>query len=259
MSPLAEPLTRPSLPSGPGPGPGPALAPAILGALLCFALLLFFGAVASGVGLVSFKLERGQFPHAGIQRIGAVYGFIVIIVSFFVGGFTSARFARPETRAGSIWSGLGSWSVVVVSLAFLIGSFASSVSSFLVEAGVGAGAAAGAAGTVDEITSELSKVRIVTDMKILKGRAVTQFEVPRPKRELAGVAAQEAPREMKSAQTNLTPSPKTKREAVQMAGTARSMAGEASLVIAALLLIGAFASAWGGATSRSSWRAHARL
>lgn len=236
--------------STPLPQRSAVLAPPVFGALICLALLVLFGTLASGIGLVSFELERGQFPQASIRWLGAAYGLVALIVSFSLGGFVASRFARPESRSDSVWLGLGSWSVVVVSLAFLIGSFASSVNSFLVEAGVGAGAAAGAAGSVDEITSQLSKVRIVTDMKILKGKAVTQILVPRRGEELAGIAAQEAPREVKSAQRNLAPAPKIKHEVRQVAGSIRSALGKASLALVIVLLIGAASAGWGGLLGR---------
>lgn len=226
--------------------PNAVLAPAVLGAILCFAFLLFFGALASGIGLVSFKMEQGQFPRATVQWIGAVYGFAALIISFFVGGFVSSRFARANTRSSSVWFGLGSWSVVIAGIAIFVGSFATSLSSLLIEAGVGAGAAAGAAATADTITNQLSKVRIVTDMKLLKGKAVTQIVVPERGQELAGIAAKQAPHEAKSAEKSLAPAPKVKSEVRHAAETARSVLGGASLVLVGLMLIGAFSAAGGG-------------
>src|SRR5581483_2499191 len=110
----------------------------VTGAFITAALLVLFAALASGIGLVSIDLEHGDLPKGGAEWGALAYGIVVLIFSFFIGGRVAARLSGAALRGTAFWHGLGTWSLVVVAIAFMAGSFAGALGGVLMQAGVGA-------------------------------------------------------------------------------------------------------------------------
>ncbi len=110
----------------------------------------------------------------------------------------------------------------------------------------GIGAASG--GALHSALGELRRLnpRIVTDMKLTEGKAVTTFETDVAPDQLAGSAAKDAKKDVKKALKD----PKNQNEAKQAAGEVREAVAGASWVAFAALFLAALASTFGGIAAR---------
>lgn len=213
----------------------------VVGMLIGLLLDIALTALGTGVGLVSIPWERASGESATAGIISSAVGMIIIgIISFGIGGYVAGRMAANNSRWYSAVHGLASFALAtlfVVTVGSVIGlSFAGTLVD---RAGLAVGATKGA----DIAMSEISKLRIVTDMSILKGKAVTQFVIPGSSQ---ANTLDKSLKEIGQTADEVTQDPAFKEKAATVAADARKGVALASFSFLALLLIVGAASVWGG-------------
>jgi hypothetical protein len=146
----------------------------IFGALVCLFIQVSLGLLGAGIGLSAFSLERGELPGRVAQGLALIFSAATLIISMFVGGYLGSRLAKPVSRGVSALYGVGITALVSLALvAVLSGPALLSIGGLVSTAGVGGGSAA----TIDAVFAKLHDLnpKLVTDMKILKGKAVTEI------------------------------------------------------------------------------------
>lgn len=178
--------------------------------------------IAGGIGLFSFRLELGEMPSVLVLGGTAIYLVAAAIIAFSVGGYVAARLGRSEHK----WDA-GVYGVSSFALATLIASIFIMPTIMLNTSGAFAtvGMMPNGKPTSQLIMDQLAQLRIVTDLKLLEGKAVTVF----------------AP--MQQEQREQT------KETLEATQDVRRGAALTSFGIVGLLIIGAIASILGGRRS----------
>ncbi len=147
----------------------------LLGALIAIALQVLMGFLGSALGLSVLDLREGNLPGTGVLVSVGIFAVLSVGFSFLVGGYIASRMSHQKLRFDSVIHGLGIWAVVTFLMMVVFARVGTQIGSVLATAGIGAGSAVTAGSVLKEI-SDL-KPRIVTQMKILEGLAVTSFEM----------------------------------------------------------------------------------
>ena len=214
----------------------------LLGAAVCCALELLFLTLAVGLGLITMS---GQAPWFSVtaEVLGVTYFAAALTFSFFIGGWVASRTGVPELKRNAILSGFVTWATVVTLFIF---SFGTQAAGLLSTVGTEAGAAINGTAVVFE---ELERLRpkIITDVHILKGKAVTEIQFAhRP-------SAEEILQVQKDIQTQVASEakkPRVKERAGQVVTTAKNLLGGASLGIFGALILAALACMAGALAGR---------
>jgi hypothetical protein len=193
-------------------------------------MLLLFG---SGIGLLTISFGSDN-PWLPIGFGACLYLVVSLFLTYFLGGYIAARRFRVES--GVAVPGLAVWgtsSCVITLLAVMI--FFTSLARVAKTGSTALEAVA--------LLGELQRLdpQIVTDMSLLKGKAVTSLRVKVDPRQLAQTVDQGA-RELNS--------PQNKEAAAKVANAAREAAAATSLA-AFFAMLSAFAGSLLG-----SWWAH---
>lgn len=93
----------------------------ILGVLSFIAFQFCFMLLGSAIGLSAFDFG-GQAPGGGSLFAAGLFGWITILLSFFLAGYVSSRFAEYRTGRQSFLQGFGTWAVITALMAYLVGS-----------------------------------------------------------------------------------------------------------------------------------------
>lgn len=211
-----------------------------IGALVGLLVDISLTAFGAGVGLISIPWEDGAVSGtAAIASLVVGLGLIGAI-SFAVGGYVAGRLAGGFSRWHSGLHGVAAFALATVFTVTAGSAIGFSLAGVLAER---ATTAAGAATGASAMLSELGRLRIVTDLSILRGRAVTELVVPGTPQ--AGNLDRLIGEANRSAQ-NAINDPQLQADAAQVAEDARQGAGAAGLGFFLLLLGGSAASAWGG-------------
>lgn len=162
----------------------------VIGALLCLAAQLLLALLGSSVGLLTLAIDRGDTPEKTLTWGAGVFTVLGLAISFFLGGFVASQLSRQRFKMGALWHGLGVWSVVIVGFVIVAGNAAASLGALFPRTGAGLGVIQGARSSADDIVRQLEKIRIVTDMEVLEGKAVTQIQLPNSGQQAAGTMDQ---------------------------------------------------------------------
>lgn len=93
----------------------PRFSAILIGSLICLALQMFLGLLATGLGVSPIHLETWQT----IDRAGLISGAFLAFslgVSFFLGGYVAGRLANQPFRISTLLHGMGAWALVSVFL-----------------------------------------------------------------------------------------------------------------------------------------------
>lgn len=222
------------------------------GALICVAAQVLFAAVGGSIGLQGLGSDDLQGKTLGIGMLA--YASVALLVAFFIGGYSAGRISGPRPRSVLAWQGLTVWSLVVVAFTLFVGVQALSLGGTLARAGAGAGLALGSGTSMSEISEAIAKMRIVTDMSIMKGKAITQIEIPKgSSRQQAGKAMDsigKIPEKAKKAVDDATKRPEVRTDVREAAGQVRQVAASSGWAASAGLLLSAAMAALGCVVSR---------
>ncbi|OFZ18147.1 MAG: hypothetical protein A2X94_03260 [Bdellovibrionales bacterium GWB1_55_8] len=203
-----------------------------IGALIMLLAQLLFFLFGSFVGLI-FLTDSGSESTQTIAVSTGVYLLIALLLSVFAGAYVAARLSGPQRRFVAGVHGVGAFALAVIFSVASIGiGGGSTLSPLLARAGLGAGSVVGA----DVMLEQVSKMRIVTDLSVLKGKAVTQIVIPQ---EGSASIGEEALKELRQK------AGKAAKEADIEAPSAKEAASAAKLASAAAflaLLLGALVS-----------------
>jgi len=226
----------------------------LIGALIAIATQIVLGLLGIAIGLVTFDPATGRWSGKW-AAIGAGGWFtMALVVSFFIGGFVASRVSGQAAKSGAQWHGLGVWGLLEVAYLLFLGGALSSAGGLIARAGAGAAGAAGIAGSMDQVGQYLSKVRIVTDLSVMKGKAVTQFELPGTRDDAqsagqkAGTVARKGKQEARKA---LKPVEQGTPEVREAAGEARKVASWITWPAFGAAVLGALSAFSGGLYGRT--------
>lgn len=212
----------------------------VLGALV--ASLVGFTAIllGGGIALAVIRVREGGGVTTLAAVAAALFAALAIFAAFAAGGFVAARLSRASSLLDAVLHGLASLSLVAFAAFALVGLPAlTGVGSVLTKAGVGAGAGLSTTAVLDQ----LAGLRIVTDLSLFKGKAVTQIVPPRsPQSESLERSIKKAGKEAKA----IARDPDMGGEALDVLSDARKGASKASFTALALLCVAVLASLWGG-------------
>jgi hypothetical protein len=143
----------------------------LVSVLLCFGLQLMLMLLGAGIGL-SMEIDTGIAIGAGI------FSALTLAMSFFISGYLASRLSSVPDRLHAAVQGSATWALVILFFVVLGTQSSSSVSSLLTKAGILA-SKDGLAIAIEEMKK--INPRIVTDVKLLKGKAITYVEAnPNP-------------------------------------------------------------------------------
>lgn len=216
--------------------------PILVGALVSLLFQIACGLLGTGIGLSVFEPERGETADLGLKLGALVFFGVTLAVSFFVGGWLASYWAEPQSKRLASLEGVAVWAVAsALLLIFVGGPIGSALGSMLAQAGVGLAATGGA----DATLKGLEKVRIISDLKLLDGKVVTQLDVPQPGNRIVAKAAKNLKAEVKG----LKQTAKADPEVREGAGDVRRTSAGASFAALGGLILSALASllgAWKG-------------
>lgn len=101
-------------------GPSVSWGGILCGSIIVLGLQFLFTLLGSAIGLSAFNLETGASPGAAAGA--GIYLFITMLVSFFIGGYTSMRFAGSRFRVNAALHGVMVWAIVAALTAFAFGT-----------------------------------------------------------------------------------------------------------------------------------------
>lgn len=221
------------------------------GALFCLASQLLFMVLGSAIGLSVFNLEQGEVPGQGSAIGAGIFAAVSLLVSFFIGGFAASRLGALRVRSAALLQGLAVWAVLAVTFTFVLTSQATSVlGGLLTKAGIGVGAASGAATLMEQI-GDLN-LRLVSDVKLTEGQVITRIETGGP-RESASERAKGLAKDAKQAGRKIAKEadkPQVEQQLKETGGEVRKVAAGASWLALGGLLVTAFSAALGGRAGR---------
>lgn len=216
----------------------------VVGGLVCMALQLALTLLGSGFGLSLIDLRGGGVPGKSLALGAAVFALISLVLSFFTGGYISGRLADQRTKFSAGVHGLAVFALVSVSAVFFVGTnIAPVVGGLITQTGVGAGSAAGLETVLKDIRKDIEKMRIVSDLKILKGKAVTRIVLSGSGEDNATVQA------INNIGNNIEQAGKDKKLMAEIKDTAQDVntaAAKASLIVFCALAVGALSGFFGG-------------
>ena len=215
------------------------------GAALCLAVQMAFVFLGAGLGLTAIPWETAKEAltdgNEPLRWAAIIFSALALGIAFFIGGGVSAYLSGYRSRKTAILHGLASWSVVALALVvFATRLSASALGPLLDRAGLGAGAAAGISTAMKELSQ--TQLRVVTDLSILKGKAVSDLYVSRKDDTIAPDAVRQVKKEVASVKRR----PEVREPVEEAAKTVKKTAGPASLAAGGALLFGALAAALGG-------------
>jgi hypothetical protein len=190
---------------------GAIFAGTVIALVIGIAITLFSG----GFALATFRLERGEVP--GEWMLIGVAAITAITSSFF-GGYIATRLSHVDRRFDATMHALSTFALATILAIGLLGPSATlDTSALMAKAGVGPNGR-----TPNEtLMEQLAQIKIVTDMKLLKGKAVTVFMPVRPEQQAQQV------------------------EKVEIEHAARRDSAHASFIALGMLLLGGVASLMG--------------
>lgn len=214
----------------------------LLGGMICLMSLIAFTLLGSGIGLITFEIEKGDLPNFASGIVGILFFGISIIGSFFIGGYVAAKLANQNQSLFAILHGIGSWALASLALFWIIGSnMASTLSSAIQQATLGVGSASALTVLFNQIRD--LNPQLISDIQLTKGKVITQIVTHQPKVHNALELGEAATQETKT----IAKKPQVRRETTQLAGTVRTSAGQASLAGFFSLLLSAMAAGLGAA------------
>jgi len=189
----------------------------LVGTVVAIASKLMLILLGVGVGLLVFPFSRtgDHWVWQGFAVGSALYFAVAIGVSYFIGGFIASRLHRTSDRAEICFQGLALWGTTLC-LVSLLGTAVFFAAWPSAEKGITAVAAVEAMQRV--------KPRIVTDLSLLKGKAVTVLDF--------GVT----PNQLAKTIENSANSPQAEEAAdmIRKATTALSLMGFGAMLLAML-------------------------
>lgn len=204
----------------------------LMGGLTCIGLQAMFVFLGMAIGLLAFPFEQtnDSLSWVGLGVGGSLFLGITMGLSYFAGGYIASHLYPHHEANDFVFPGLATWSAVIVS---------AGVMATLVLAPIArnAGAGAGALALLEGLNR--TKPRIVTDMKLLEGKAVTTFDLRVTPAEIAAIAKQRA----------------ASPEAKEAAEVARKATAALSLALFIGLLVSAAASIFGARVGRANYGA----
>ncbi len=194
----------------------------LLGAVTSVGLQAMFVLLGVALGLLAFPFEQtnDRLSWIGLGVGGSLYLGVTMALSYFAGGYIASRLYPHHDSVDFVYPGLATWSTVVVA-AGLVGAMV--LLPVLTAAGTGAGALAVLEGI------NRTKPRIVTDLKLLEGKAVTFVDLRVTPEQVAKIAQEKA----------------ASPEAKEAAEVARKATAALSLALFVGLLVSAIASVFG--------------
>ncbi len=207
---------------------------AVIGLLIDIALT----ALGIGVGLITIPLEDGGAINNSTLILAGITMMAIGLISFGTGGYIAGLFSQTNTRWINALHGLTSFALATIYTVTIAAIIAlTSAGSIIGRAGLAAGAAVG----TDAFVTELAKVRVLTDVSILKGKIVTRFVIPGSKE--ATLLDQTLKNAGDTVQSTLE-KPEVKDKAEQIVETTRKGVAKAAMGLCAYLLIVAVFSSW---------------
>lgn len=220
------------------------LSAVVVGGLVCMVMQLALTLLGSGFGLSLIDLRGGSVPGNSLALGAAVFVLISLVFSFFTGGYISGRLADQRTKFSAGVHGLAVFALVSLSAVFFVGTnIAPAVGGLIPQTGVSAGSASGLETVLKDIRKDIVKMRFVTDLKILKGKAVTRIALSGSGEDNAAEQA------INKTEDNIEQTGKDKKLAAETKDTAQNVdraAAKVSLVVFCALAIGALSGIFGG-------------
>ncbi len=215
---------------------GAVVAGAVVGLVINLALFL----LGFGIFFVIFEFEFGESLGPGTAVATGLYLSLATFFACLAGGYVTAHFSPRKHPRDSGLRGLSSFALAAVVLAFFFSSTAmTGLGALITKAGTGMSAGIGASA----VAEQLADLRIVTDLSILKGKAVTQFV---PSKSARGHELEQALKSAGAQVEHAAADPETKGDLKKAATDIRKASAIVTLGSFALLLLGAFGSYWGG-------------
>ncbi|MEZ4749785.1 MAG: hypothetical protein R3B54_03905 [Bdellovibrionota bacterium] len=210
------------------------------GALLTLAFQFTLAILGSGLGLA---FSAHPDPNGTEEAIGFMAGAFVLVgslLSFGAGGYASAVWARCRSRLQTCFCAWGTWALCALILVFFgMAGGSTLLGGLFLRAGMPSESASVARTLIEEL--EQSNFRVITDMKLFEGKAVTSLAIAENKNTKDNSPSQKVVEDLsENSKPSLSDSKKKKAE------TIANLAAVAGLLGFAGLLLGAF-SAWGGA------------
>ncbi|MGE0614257.1 MAG: hypothetical protein AB7P04_01340 [Bacteriovoracia bacterium] len=202
----------------------------LVGSAIGLALHLAFATLGAALGFFVLDLVRGETPSPALIVIAAVFAVLSLSLSFFVAAYVTVRLSRVSAPFDARMHGLACWAVILLVAGLAFSRGASAIGGLLATAGLGAGSVV----TVGSVLKEINdlKPRIVTDLKVFQGKAVTTFETGP-----IGAVGEKVVDSVKQDVNEL---------ATQSADKLNRALMIASWLIACVILLGGFAAVYGG-------------
>ncbi|MES2503743.1 MAG: hypothetical protein V4534_02580 [Myxococcota bacterium] len=128
----------------------------VIGALIGLGYLITLGSLGAALGM-SVDLEK--FPSNSMLIFIGIVVVLVLIKSFYIAGFIAARISHQKIAFDSLIHSLCSWALMSIILVMMV-SMASVTE------------------TVRRGVSRFKPPVVVTDIKILQGKAITSMDTP---------------------------------------------------------------------------------
>jgi hypothetical protein len=216
----------------------------LVGSVIALAVQTLFGVLGAAIGLTSLRLETGDLPGTGVLILYGLYGAVTLLFAFGLGGYVAARMDGAQERFSALFHGIGAWALVTLAFVLLSTRLVTVFGGVMTAAGIGAGSAVTASSVIKEL-SDLNP-RIVTDLQLFKGKAVTVLETAPPRR----VSPEKVVDQVKKDVDQLADQPGLKEDVRQTGMAARKTAAGASWLVFLSLLGGLLASGAGGLLAR---------
>lgn len=215
----------------------------LVGSIIVLGIQTLFGLLGAAIGLTTIELEE-SLPGWGTLIFYGIFGLVSLIVSFGLGGFVAARLDGVQDRFSAVVHGIAAWALVTLALVLLSARLITVFGGFFTAAGIGAGSAITASSVLQEITS--LKPRIVTDLQIFKGKAVTTLETTPPQEVRPEAVVSQAKKDVEK----LAEKPEVREDVEKIGAVTRKTAAGASWIIFLSLLTGLLASGGGALRGR---------
>jgi hypothetical protein len=213
----------------------------LAGALLTVALLVVLVVLGLSIGL-SLPLEDAEIDvlPGPVLAIGIPATVVVVGLACFLGAWVASRAARPRFGFEAVLHGLAVWGLVALAVGVGLVRFAGSISELVARAGIGATTAV----TLTSVMKEIGDLdpRIVTDMDLLKGKAVTRFEMNEPKAPMAKRVKKQVEQDVEQ----VAEDPELSEELEDTARSGRRALAPVAWTLFGALAAGAVCAAWGG-------------
>ena len=212
----------------------------VVGALIALVLNFTMTLIGAAVGVSSIKLDAQELPSTGTLVVFALFALLTAFAVFYIAGYVSAKLAPSRTdKFTKSMHGLAAFALAILVIVYAMGTSASSVLGTLVSnAGLSLGASAGA----QPMLEQLSKLKIVTDMSMVKGKAVTQLVIPGSEQ---ASTLERSIASVKKQTEKVSKSPEAQEAAKEASAALRKWVIIMSLLTIAFLATGAIASILG--------------